>query len=139
MTNNVGAVYDRPFLKGSAKISKMGGHRPPLQGIVPGILLAFLLLQITAWAQSPSDIRKTVDRALPIMQRSAQEFVTKRACVSCHHNILPILMLDLARSRGFTIDSKVLEAVQDKTFRELRGPNALDNAIQVTTLNDPTP
>src|SRR6185369_8392704 len=69
----------------------------------------------------------------------AQEFVTKRACVSCHHNILPILLADLAHSRGFTVDPKVLEAVQDKTFRELRGPNALDNAIQVTTLNDPTP
>ena len=107
--------------------------------ILQGILVTILLFQASAWAQSPSDIRRTVDRALPILQRSAQEFVAKRACVSCHHNILPILMLDLARSRGFTVDSKVLDAVQDKTFRELRGPNALENAIQVTTLNDPTP
>jgi hypothetical protein len=73
------------------------------------------------------------------LQRSAGEFVAQRSCVSCHHNILSILTLNLARSRGFTIDSKTLAAVEDKTFRELRSPNALDNAIQVTTLNDPTP
>jgi hypothetical protein len=28
---NVGAVYDRPFLKNSSNPSKAGGHRPPLQ------------------------------------------------------------------------------------------------------------
>jgi ankyrin repeat protein len=74
-----------------------------------------------------------------MLQRSAGEFVAKRACVSCHHNILPILTLDLARQRGVEIDAKVLQAVEEKTFRELRSANALDNAIQATTLNDPTP
>src|SRR5262249_53409128 len=60
-------------------------------------------------------------------------------CVSCHHNILTVLMLDRVRLRAFKIDEKVLSAVEDKTFRELRSPNALDDAIQTTTLNDPTP
>src|SRR5262249_49253 len=46
---------------------------------------------------------------------------------------------DLARERGFKIDDAVLKAVEDKTFRELRDPNALDDAVQATTLNDPTP
>src|SRR6185503_5320377 len=50
-----------------------------------------------------------------------------------------ILTLDLAHSRGVEIDTKVLHAVEDKTFRELRAASALDNAIQATTLNDPTP
>jgi ankyrin repeat protein len=93
----------------------------------------------TLAAQSQQNVRAAVAQALPMLQRSAGEFVTKRACVSCHHNILTILTLDLARTRGFEIETKVLAAVEDKTFRELRGPNALDNAVQATTLNDPTP
>src|SRR5262245_17178106 len=103
------------------------------------LLFAVLGMGGTLAAQSQPNVRAAVAQALPMLQRSAGEFVAKRACVSCHHNILTILTLDLARTRGFEIDTKVLAAVQDKTFRELRGPNALDNAIQVTTLNDPTP
>src|SRR5215470_20093790 len=97
-----------------------------------------LLFTETLSAQSQS-VRQAIHRALPVLQRSAAEFVAKRACVSCHHNILTILTLDLARNRGFQIDSKVLESVEDKTFRGLRAVNALDDAIQATTLNDPTP
>jgi hypothetical protein len=32
-----------------------------------------------------------------------------------------------------------LRAIEDKTFRELLSPNALDNALQAITLSDPTP
>jgi ankyrin repeat protein len=92
-----------------------------------------------AWAQSEPSIHAAVAKALPILQRSAKEFVAKRACVSCHHNILTILTLDSARSSGFKIDEAVLRAVEEKTFRELQTQNALDDAIQATTLNDPTP
>ena len=48
-------------------------------------------------------------------------------------------MLHLARERGIAVDQSVLTGVENKTFRELRNPNALDNAIQAATLNDPTP
>ena len=102
-------------------------------------LLAVVVVAQTLQAQPISDIRAAVTRALPLLQRSAGEFVAKRSCVSCHHNILPILMLHEARNRGFQIDVGVLQSVEDKTFRELRGANALDDAIQATNLNDPTP
>jgi ankyrin repeat protein len=98
------------------------------------VLLAYGLA-----AQSAPDAREAATRALPILQRSAAEFVAKRACISCHHNILPILMLHAARDRGIPIDRPVLTAVEEKTFHGLRGPNALDDAIQAATLNDPTP
>ena len=101
------------------------------------IMLGLMVQALSA--QPIPEVRTAVTRALPLLQRSAGEFVAKRACVSCHHNILPILALDRARDRGFAIDAAVLKAVEDKTFRELRGPNALDDAIQATTLNDPTP
>ena len=102
-------------------------------------LLMLLLFTETLSAQPQQNVREAINRALPVLQRSAAEFVAKRACVSCHHNILTILTLDLARNRGFQIDSKVLESVEEKTFRALRAANALDDAIQATTLNDPTP
>jgi ankyrin repeat protein len=101
-----------------------------------------LLIALTApilFAQTESEVRKAVERALPALQSSAATFVAKRACISCHHNILPVLMLHQARERGVPIDAKVLAAVEDKTFRALRGPAALDDAIQATTLADPTP
>jgi ankyrin repeat protein len=105
-----------------------------------GLALLTLTIAISGTLSAqPQNAQAAVQRALPILQRSAKEFVAKRACVSCHHNILPILMLDLARRRGVEIDVKVLQAVEEKTFRELRSANALDNAIQATTLNDPTP
>jgi hypothetical protein len=97
-------------------------------------LCAFVVL-----FQIGADAQKAISRALPILQRSANEFVSKRACVSCHHNILPVLALHMAAERGFAIDDSVLKAVEEKTFRELRGPNALDDAVQAVTINDPTP
>jgi ankyrin repeat protein len=102
-------------------------------------LAAFLWLASAAWGQGAPNIRRAVEKALPELQRSASTFVAQRACVSCHHNILPILMLHLAQEHGLPIDSAVLTAVEEKTFRALRGAAALDDAVQAVTLNDPTP
>ena len=102
-------------------------------------LLALVLIARTASAQSAPDVRTAVTLALPMLQHSAAEFVAKRTCLSCHHNSLPVLTLRLARSRGFAIDPAVLRAVEEKTFRQLRGDNALDGAIQAAALNDPAP
>ena len=78
-------------------------------------------------------------RALPILQRSAVNFVSQRACVSCHHNSLAVITLRMAQQRGFGVDAKVLDAVESRTFRELRNANAFDDAVQVANLSDPTP
>jgi len=80
-----------------------------------------------------------VGRALPILSKSAATFVEKRACFSCHHNALPIMTLHMAQERGLTIDTAALAALEAKTFVTLRGPKALDDAIQAVNLNDPTP
>lgn len=101
------------------------------------VMLALLVRALSA--QTAPEIGKAVMRALPPLENSASAFVARRACVSCHHNILPVLMLHMAQARGLTVDSSVLAAVEDKTFRALRGPMAIDDAIQAATLNDPTP
>jgi ankyrin repeat protein len=107
-----------------------------------GSMRSLILLAAVAQAmpaQFGPEVRQSITRALPILQRSAQEFVTKRACISCHHNILPILMLHLAQQRGLAIDGGILSAVEEKTFRGFGSSTALDDAIQAATLNDPTP
>ena len=102
-------------------------------------VFAALLFSQTALPQSDSAIRETIQRALPALQNSVSTFVEKRACFSCHHNALSILTLRLAEDRGFSVDSKILSTVEQKTFRELRNPNALDDAVQAANLSDPTP
>ncbi len=103
------------------------------------LFLLFILLANVVSAQSMPEARAAVTRALPILQRSAAHFVSQRACVSCHHNSLAVLTLRLARQRGFSVDSRTIEAVEARTFRELRTANAFDDAVQVASLSDPTP
>src|SRR5262249_49775602 len=73
------------------------------------------------------------------LEQSAKTFVANRSCVSCHHNILPILTLRLGASRGFNIDRAILESVERKTFRELTSARAFDEAVQGASVSDPTP
>jgi ankyrin repeat protein len=103
------------------------------------MLAALLLLAQTTAARPAPTPDTAVRRALPALERSAKTFVANRSCVSCHHNILPILTLRLAASRGFTIDRAILESVERKTFRELTGARAFDEAVQGTSVSDPTP
>ena len=65
------------------------------------------------------------------------DFVAERSCVSCHHNILPILMLRLAARRGFNVDATILSTIERKTVRELTNARAFDDAVQLTDVGDP--
>ena len=105
--------------------------------VVVGALL--LLTAQVASAQPAPTPRAAILRALPILQQSAKTFVDKRGCVSCHHNILPILTLHLARERGFKVDAATLSAIEARTFRELASLTAIDDAVQGTNVADPTP
>ena len=104
------------------------------------MLIAVMIAAQTALgASAPPTARAAITRALPALERSAKSFVAQRGCVSCHHNILPILTLRLAASRGFRIDDAVLNDVERKTFRELTQPRAIGDAIQGVAASDPTP
>jgi ankyrin repeat protein len=101
------------------------------------MLATVLLLAQSATAQPAVSTRAAVDRALPALERSAKNFVADRSCVSCHHNILPILTLRLAASRGFNIDTVLLSTIERKTFRELTSARAFDDAVQLPDVGDP--
>lgn len=100
---------------------------------------ALLALALAAGPPPAPAARAAVTRALPLLQRSIVTFVEQRACVSCHHNSVAMLALGAARARGFAVDPGVVEAVEAKTFRELRVATSLDAAVQSASVSDPTP
>ena len=103
------------------------------------LLTAALLISAAASSAGSIEARAAVVRAMPIVQRSAAAFVAKRSCVSCHHNVLSVMTLRVADRRGVAIDGSVLDAIEIKTFRELRSDTALDEAVQAVGIADPTP
>jgi ankyrin repeat protein len=54
-------------------------------------------------------IRKSVQRAIDLMQHSSEVFLQRReACVSCHNQLHPALAYGMARERGFRVDELAL-------------------------------
>jgi N-acyl-D-amino-acid deacylase len=103
------------------------------------VITIFVALALAGRAEAADPVRAAVQRALPLLQRSASNFVAERACFSCHHNALAILSARLAEQRGFAVDQAKLRAVEARTLGVLTGPNAVDAAVQGATLSDPTP
>ena len=101
--------------------------------------LSLLFIVVAASHVSASDDVRAARRAVPLLQRSAAAFVEKRACFSCHHNALSIMTLRLAERRGLDVNRDALMAVEAKTFGVLLSDNAVDAAVQGSTLSDPTP
>ncbi|MEO8096103.1 MAG: ankyrin repeat domain-containing protein [Acidobacteriota bacterium] len=98
--------------------------------------VCFIAFAAAALAQSPQAIRKAIDRALPPIQRSAATFVEKRACFSCHHNGLALMVFSEAKQRGVPIDESVFAAVQKKT---VASGGSYDDVVQARNVSDPTP
>jgi ankyrin repeat protein len=51
---------------------------------------------------------RAVQAALPLLQQTGETFLTKsgQGCISCHHQSLPAVALQLAREHGFRVDEK---------------------------------
>lgn len=58
---------------------------------------------------TPDQVRATIARSLPLLQKSATEYTKQRQCFSCHHQALPLLALTTAQSRGFAVSAEVVE------------------------------
>ena len=103
-------------------------------------LIVLLLAPLTANGQTdPVRARAAALRAMPVLQRSVRTFVENRGCVSCHHNSVAIITLRTAQRYGLAVDGAVLDAVETKTFRQLRSATAVDDAVQAVGMPDPTP
>jgi N-acyl-D-amino-acid deacylase len=62
-------------------------------------------------AMPPEEAARTaVERALPLLERSAAQSLERRnRCFTCHHQGLPAMALMMARQRGFRVDGRLLE------------------------------
>ena len=80
------------------------------------MVLALLL----ALVQETADVRKAIDRAIPLLEKGAAGSMRERTCFTCHNLGAPVLALAAARDRGFKIDESQFKAVLDHTEAFLR-------------------
>ncbi len=64
-------------------------------------------------------VAKAVAAALPLLQQASDTFFTKSAegCVSCHHQSLPAVALQVSCERGFRVDEEKAKLQAETTLR----------------------
>jgi ankyrin repeat protein len=78
--------------------------------------VAGLALARPASAADEDVIRAVLARSLPLLQTSAQVWIDKRSCVSCHHQALGVLAVGAARARGIRADEALFEGQLRRMF-----------------------
>jgi len=79
-----------------------------------------LFALLIALVQDAADLRKAVDRAIPLLEKGAAGSMKERSCFTCHNLGAPVLALAAARDRGFKIDETQFKAVLDHTEAHLK-------------------
>lgn len=91
-------------------------------------LLAFLLpalLLVTptwAWGDAPDAtqaIRRAIERAIPTLEAGSSGSATERTCFTCHNQALPVIAINAARLRDFTVDEQNLKRQVEHTVQHL--------------------
>jgi hypothetical protein len=68
---------------------------------------------------TPEAIRSALDRAIPLLRKSTEDYPESRDCFSCHHQAIPALAFSLARARGFAIEGETPRALAEHTLADL--------------------
>ncbi len=92
----------------------------PVAALIFG--LAVLAIQAGASSESsyaPEQVRLAVKRSLTLMIKSLEEYPRHEKCFSCHHQGVPMLALSQARSHGYVVEDKSLEAAVRHTKADL--------------------
>jgi ankyrin repeat protein len=98
------------------------------------------IMAVGAFAQEkpkPVDdaaLRAAAARPFRLVQKSQEVFYKRDACNSCHHQILPVMMESMARTRGVEFDAKIADTVKAKVFSHfkdidaiIQGPHYIDD------------
>ena len=67
------------------------------------------LLTFVATLPTPAATRGAVERALPLLAKSAVGHIEKQTCFACHNQTLPVLAVVAARGRGLTARADLKE------------------------------
>jgi squalene cyclase len=70
---------------------------------------------------APAQVRAAAMRALGPLQKSLVVYAEKRDCFSCHNQGVPLVALNIARSRGLAIDEDAFQGAVDQTLADLEG------------------
>ncbi|MEQ8768744.1 MAG: ankyrin repeat domain-containing protein [Planctomycetota bacterium] len=76
-------------------------------------LLVTLLMTLPPLArgqeETTSETKEAVWLSLPLLQSSAQTWIEKRTCSSCHHQGVGLMAVGLAKENGFQVDEALFE------------------------------
>ena len=68
----------------------------------------------------PEAVRAAVEKALPLIVKSVEEYPKSRDCFSCHHQAMPVFGLATARDRGFAVKLETIRGAVEHTEADLR-------------------
>jgi N-acyl-D-amino-acid deacylase len=50
------------------------------------------------------DVRTSIEKTVPLLQKASPFFWQHTGCISCHHNVLPSMAITAAQDHGFAVD-----------------------------------
>ena len=68
---------------------------------------------------TPEQIKTAVTKSIPLLQKSAGEYVKQRECFSCHHQAMPLFALTTAKAHGFDVSQETLDKQAAHTLKHL--------------------
>jgi ankyrin repeat protein len=84
---------------------------------------------VPAAAATSRDLKRSIERSIALLQKADAEFMKSTGCVSCHHDVLPHMLISMARSRHIAVDPEsadrqfdaVVSYLDDRRERALQG------------------
>lgn len=83
----------------------------------PVVLLGLALASTDPTQVEDAELREAIERSIPLLQSTMDTWLDEADCVSCHHQFLGTMTVDLSRERGFEID----EELYDRQLSRFRG------------------
>ena len=99
-----------------------------MRAILPlglGLCNVFVAVAAAPVETAPADIRAALGKAIPLIEKSTEEYPKHRTCFSCHHQAVPALALALAPQRGLSVGETALHDIGEHTRADLE--SALDD------------
>ena len=85
------------------------------------VIAAFTTVTKESKINSQEDIKKAVNKTLPLLQTSSHLFLENAGgCQSCHHQDLTAVSLSLAKEKGFTVNDTILNEIFDSVNSVIR-------------------
>ena len=91
-----------------------------LSGIVI-VIAAFTTVTNKNSVNDPEEIKKAVNKSLPLLQTTSHLFLENAGgCQSCHHQDLTAVNLSLAKEKGFAVNDTSLNEILDSVMQSIK-------------------